>query len=87
MSIAIVDSRAGASIVSKKTLETALHQPRPARLEDAKIIQNEHRFWTATTAYKTIAAVGAPFIFDSPDETICVEFHLRFDVIEGDLPF
>lgn len=64
-----------------------MHQLELARLKDAKICQNEHRFGTAATAYKTIAAVRVPFMFDSPHETSCVEFYITFDVIEGDLSY
>lgn len=45
----------------------------------------EHRFGTAPTAYKTIAAVRVPSMFGTPDETNWVWFYASFDVVEGGL--
>lgn len=87
VSVTVFDSEACASIVGKKTFETTMRTLGVSHLEDAKVSQNEDRFGTSTTAYKTIAAVKVPFIFANLDDSDHVEFNIRLDVIEGDLSF
>ena len=84
---AIVDSGACASIVGKNTLDAAMHALNISELKDADIRHAEHRFGPSRKPTKTIFAVRVPFVCTGKNLQGKVRFDIRFDVIEGNLPF
>lgn len=87
MGVAVVDYRACVSIVKKKTLHSTMHELVVSHLEDGKKRQSEHRPGIFPTAYRTIAVVGVPLIFDTPVDNGHVEFYIRVVIIKSSLPF
>lgn len=83
---AIVDSGACASVVGKETLDSALRALGIEELKDEPIRQEEHRFGPSDSVLKTMCAVRVPFVCATSDGKE-VRFHIRFDVIPGQLPF
>lgn len=83
---AILDSGACASVAGKATLDAAMRSLGIPELKDELVGQQEHRFGTFDKAQKTLCAVRVPFTCSAQDGSQ-VQFHIRFDVIDGTLPF
>lgn len=84
---AIIDSGACASVVGKRTLDDALRTLEIDQLEDDKPIQSEHQFGPSDHPRKTICTVRVPFMCKDPQKNETVHFKIKFDVIDGSLPF
>lgn len=81
-----MDSGACASVVRKETFDIALRTLGLHELKDEPVRQNEHRFGPSETVTKIICAVQFSFVCATQDGKE-VQFHIRFDVAEGHLPF
>lgn len=82
----ITNSGASALAVKKEALDCATHQLNMKHLDDMKLSQSDHQFGTLDKASKTIGAVRVPFAFRTGENEESVEFHVRLDIISGDLP-
>lgn len=87
MPSAIVDSGSCCSVVGKETLDEAMQKLQISELKDEPIRQREHLFGPSTTPMKSICAVRVPFICKVPGGDQLATFNIRFDVIDGRLPF
>eukprot|EP00171_Calliarthron_tuberculosum_P023073 IDg23073t1 len=85
---AIIDSGACTSVVGKETLDKAMKELNITNLQDLKPAQAFHRFGDNNEKLQTLFAVRFPLICErANNEGKSVKFHIKFDVIEGDLPF
>lgn len=84
---AIVDSGSCCSVVGQNTLDQAMKRLGISELKDEDICQREHLFGPSNKPMKTICAVRVPFTCNIAQNNSSVLFNIRFDVIEGDLPF
>lgn len=84
---AIIDSGACASKVGKIALDEALKELGIKKIEDDKISQPEHQFEPQNKFSRTLGTVRVPFICNISTGSEQENFKIRFDVIDGDLPF
>lgn len=84
---AIIDSGSCCSVVGKVTLDRAMRKLGLDKLIDEDICQQEHLFGPSNNLMKTLCAVRVPFTCSSPHGGKVINFDIRFDVIDGTLPF
>lgn len=84
---AVVDPGACALVVGHKMLYQTMPQLKITHLKDAKIIKDGHCFGTATTVHKSDTTVIVPFVYQFAHGSNFTEFHIRFDLVKGSLPF
>ena len=92
---ALVDSGACTSVVGNLTLDRAMRELNISKLDDARITTPVHHFGHHNEESRTLFAVRFRFTCRGKilnrgrrQETAQdVKFYIRFDVIDGDLPF
>ncbi len=84
---AIVDSGACTSVVGKGTLDKFMKNRKIGKLPDSSPTLARHRFGNHSEEHRSLFAVNVPFTCKGKDNEVQVTFDVKFDVIEGDLPF
>lgn len=84
---AIVDSGACTSVVGKLTLDKFMKNYSLDKLPDSSPSLARHRFGNHSEDHRTLFAVKVPFTCSDKGKKTEVVFNVKFDVIEGDLPF
>ncbi len=87
---AIVDSGACRSVVGKETLDEALRRLKLESVENSTPEIRFHRFGDSNDEHATLFAILMPFKLRNNSKTPrCdyAEFQIKFDAIEGTLPF
>ncbi len=84
---AIVDSGACGSVVGNHTLDEAMRSLGLSDVPEITPEQRCHRFGNHDEEQPTPFAVKMPFSCTTKDQRELVEFDVKFDVIDGTLPF
>eukprot|EP00171_Calliarthron_tuberculosum_P023568 IDg23568t1 len=84
---AIIDSGACASVVGKDTLDIVMKSFGMSSVENTTPSIHAHRFGNHQEEQKTLFAIRFPLTCQCSNKKEIAKFHIKFDVIPGELPF